>query len=110
MIKICKIKKIAQPRTIEVTRLNGQAGTMLVIGLVLSMGGQELFAEMFGEVAEQFAKEGCAEDTVLSVDLSFKCREWTKDGASGYGTNVKISGFTIIQPTPYPSPGEGGLK
>ena len=96
MIKICKIKKIAQARTIEVTRLNGQAGTMLVIGLVLSMGGQELFAEMFGEVAEQFAKEGCAEDTVLSVDLSFKCREWTKDGASGYGTNVKISGFTIV--------------
>ena len=57
MIKICKIKKIAQPRTIEVTRLNGQAGTMLVIGLVLSMGGQELFAEILGDQAEAFAKE-----------------------------------------------------
>ncbi len=121
MITICKIKTIAQPRTIEVTRMNGQMSPMLVIGLVLTAGGQELYAEMFGDVAEQFDKERCAEGTVLSVDLAFKCREWSKDGVSGYGTNVKISGFTIVQPTPYPiperssptrslSPGEGGLK
>ena len=96
MVQVFKIKTIAQPRMIEVTRMNGQMGSMLVIGLVLAAGGQELFAEMFGEVAEQFASEGCAEGTILSVGLAFKCREWTKEGASGYGTNVKISGFTIV--------------
>ena len=98
MIKICKIKKIAQPRTIEVTRLNGQAGTMLVIGLVLSMGGQELFAEILGEQAEAFAKEFIGAETVLSVSLSFKCREWTnKDGEQSYGTSVRIDGYTVIE-------------
>ena len=51
MVQVFKIKTIAQPRMIEVTRMNGQMGSMLVIGLVLAAGGQEMFAEMFGEVA-----------------------------------------------------------
>ncbi len=96
MVQVFKIKTIAQPRMIEVTRMNGQMGSMLVIGLVLAAGGQEMFAEMFGEVAEQFAREGYAEGTILSVGLAFKCREWTKEGSSGYGTNAKITGYTVI--------------
>ena len=98
MQQIFKIDTICQPRMLEVTRMNGQTGQMLCIGLVLTFAGQALFAEMFGEVAEEFAREQCAEGTLIQAEIEFKVRSWQNTaGTTSYGTNAKIRTYSIIK-------------
>ena len=98
MQQIFKIDTICQPRMLEVTKMNGQTGQMLCIGLVLTFAGQALFAEMFGEVAEEFAREQCAEGTLIQAEIEFKVRSWQNaNSGTSFATNLKIRNFSILK-------------
>ena len=98
MQQIFKIDTICQPRMLEVTKMNGQTGQMLCIGLVLTFAGQALFAEMFGEVAEEFAREQCDEGTLIQAEIEFKVRSWQNaNSGTSFATNLKIRNFSILK-------------
>ena len=98
MRELFKIETICEPRMIESTRFNGEQTSMLCIGLVLIAAGQSIFAELFGELAEDFAREECDKGTLILAEIDFKVRSWQNTGGgTSYGTNARVRNYSIIK-------------
>ena len=98
MREIFNIETICEPRMLEMTKLNGETTKRLCIGMVLVAAGQSVFAEMFGEMAEEFAREQCDTGTLIQADIEFKVRSWQNaGGGTSYGTNARVRNFSIIR-------------
>jgi hypothetical protein len=53
---------------------------------------------MFGEMAEDFAREECDKGTLIQAEIDFKVRSWQNaGGTTSYGTNAKIRNYSIIR-------------
>ena len=97
METIAKVERITGAREFTTTNRSGQVETIPVVGVMLeTLGGAQLYVEVFGEKTKQIANGSLQPGDSINVDISFRTSEYQTDKGTRYNVDVRLLNWQVL--------------